>query len=157
MINDLLQTDDNYILSNRHIRLLDIIFKQNYKQCSPSDFEKLVLNWASTVLSDEREEWEQNRAESAHVLYRLEKKSDANKRAKCRDNKYASFREHFKEVQKNKFLEFRKAGKQLKANYFASWFLANEAQDIDIPYVEANKINKLTQLAQANNREFKKL
>lgn len=157
MINDLLQTDDNYILSNRHIRLLDIIFKQNYKQCSPSDFEKLFLNWASTVLSDEREEWEQNRAESAHVLYRLEMKSDAIKRAKCRDNKYASFREHFKEVQKNKFLEFRKAGKQLKANYFASWFLANEAQDIDIPYVEANKINKLTQLAQANNREFKKL
>lgn len=92
MINDLLQTDDNYILSNRHIRLLDIIFKQNYKQCSPSDFEKLVLNWASTVLSDEREEWEQNRAESAHVLYRLEKKSDAIKRAKCRDNKYASLK-----------------------------------------------------------------
>ena len=100
MINDLLQTDDNYILSNRHIRLLDIIFKQNYKQCSPSDFEKLVLNWASTVLSDEREEWEQNRAESAHVLYRLEKKSDAIKRAKCRDNKYASFREHLKGFKK---------------------------------------------------------
>lgn len=157
MINDLLQTDDNYMLSNRHIRLLDIIFKQNYKQCSPANFEKLVLNWASTVLSDERKEWEQNRAISAQVLYHLEKKSDAIKRAKCRDNKYAPFREHFKEVQKNKFLEFRNAGKQLKANYFVSWFLANEAQNVNIPYVEANKINKLTQLAQANNREFKKL
>lgn len=157
MMKDLLQTDETYMLSNQHIRLLDIIFRNNYEQCNSGDLEKLVLNWASTVLSDERKEWEQNRATSAHVLYRLEKKSDALKRAKCRDKKYAPFRKYFKKVQKNEFLKFQKAGKKLKANYFVSWFLANKAQNINIPYVEGNRINKLTQLAQANNREFKKL
>jgi len=36
------------------------------------------------------------------------------------------------------------------------WFLENKT-DIQIPYVEQNQKNKLRQLAQANNREFKKL
>ena len=37
-----------------------------------------------------------------------------------------------------------------------NWFLANKT-DIQIPYVEQNQKNKLRQLAQQNNREFKKL
>ena len=37
------------------------------------------------------------------------------------------------------------------------WFLENKADKIQIPYVEQNQKNKLRQLAQQNNRAFKKI
>ena len=46
---------------------------------------------------------------------------------------------------------------KLTANGFVEWFLKNKAQNIEIPYVKQNQKNKLRQLAQQNNREFKKL
>ena len=45
----------------------------------------------------------------------------------------------------------------LTANSFVEWFLKNKPQHIEIPYIKQNQKNKLKQLAQANNREFKKL
>lgn len=43
------------------------------------------------------------------------------------------------------------------ANSFVDWFLVNKANEVHIPYVKQNQKNKLRQLAQQNNREFKKL
>ena len=45
---------------------------------------------------------------------------------------------------------------KLTANGFVEWFLKNKAQNIEIPYIKQNQKNKLRQLAQQNNREFKK-
>ena len=42
-------------------------------------------------------------------------------------------------------------------NYFAMWYLTYKSEDMPIPYVKQNIANKLVQLAQYNNREFKKL
>lgn len=42
-------------------------------------------------------------------------------------------------------------------NYFAMWYLTHKSEDMPIPYVKQNIANKLVQLAQNNNREFKKL
>lgn len=47
-------------------------------------------------------------------------------------------------------------GSKLTANSFVEWFLRNKSQDIEIPYVKQNQKNKLRQLAQQNNREFRK-
>ncbi len=48
-------------------------------------------------------------------------------------------------------------GYQLTANRFVTWFLINKALELEVPYTKQNQKNKLIQLAQANNREFKKL
>lgn len=48
-------------------------------------------------------------------------------------------------------------GYYLTANRFVNWFLAHKASEIEVPYLKQNQKNKLIQLAQANNREFKKL
>lgn len=49
-----------------------------------------------------------------------------------------------------------KSGKKLTAHSFVIWFLENKAGEMAIPYRQNNRNNKLNQLAQANNREFKK-
>lgn len=57
---------------------------------------------------------------------------------------------------KDKIQRALQNGSKLTANSFVDWFLENKT-DIQIPYVEQNQKNKLSQLAQQNNREFKKL
>lgn len=71
--------------------------------------------------------------------------------------KYAPFREYLKKVQREHFDIALQNGYKLTANSFVEWFLANKANEMQIPYVEQNQKNKLRQLAQQNNREFKKL
>lgn len=67
------------------------------------------------------------------------------------------FREKFAEIQKEKYKEAIQVGIKLTASCFVEWFLENKAKEMQIPYVEQNQKNKLRQLAQQNNREFKKL
>jgi hypothetical protein len=47
--------------------------------------------------------------------------------------------------------------KKFNENSFVEWFLENKVNEMQIPYVKQNQKNKLRQLAQQNNREFKKL
>ena len=44
----------------------------------------------------------------------------------------------------------------MSANGFVTWFLACHQKDIEILYRSSSLKNKLIQLAQVNNREFKK-
>ena len=85
-----------------------------------------------------------------------DRKSQAKKRGKARDNKYAPFRKYFKNLQQQKFIEFKNAGLVLKASEFLYWFLENKTEEIVIPYKKSNQYYKLIGLAQDNNREFKK-
>lgn len=57
---------------------------------------------------------------------------------------------------KDKIQRALQSGSKLTANSFVDCFLENKT-NIQIPYVEQNQKNKLSQLAQQNNREFKKL
>ena len=108
------------------------------------------------VLSEERENWSELKENLVQTLYSLDKKAEAVKRAKVRDEKYAPFRAEFKQTQYKQFLKYQKSGKKLTANAFVLWFLKYKTKSIKIPYCETNQKNKLIQLAQANNREFKK-
>ena len=47
--------------------------------------------------------------------------------------------------------------KKFNENSFVGWFLENKVNEVQIPYVKQNQKNKLRQLAQQNNREFKQL
>ena len=63
-----------------------------------------------------------------------DRKSQAKKRGKARDNKYAPFRKYFKNLQQQKFIEFKNAELVLKASEFLYWFLENQTEEIVIPY-----------------------
>ena len=90
-------------------------------------------------------------------LLRKTEKPKRKKRGKARNNEYAPFREYYKQIQKEEFDKASKEGRKLTANSFAHWYFKNKANDMQIPYIEQNQKNKLRQLAQQNNREFKKL
>lgn len=107
------------------------------------------------LLEEAREHWGDIHATTMDAVVEEDRKSQAKKRGKARDNKYAPFREYFKQVQREKFDEALKAGNKLTANGFAHWFLKNRENDMKIPYEEGNKLHKLIRLAEANNREFK--
>ena len=91
-----------------------------------------------------------------YAVIKTHHREKGHKGAIVRDKKYAEFREKFAEIQREKYKEMLQIGIKLTANSFVEWFLANKT-NIQIPYVEQNQKNKLRQLAQQNNREFKKL
>lgn len=154
--NLVLSSSDNFLLSNNHLRLLDRIFISHHQQCDLNILKQQIIDWTAMVLSEERENWSELRENLVQTLYSLDKKAEATKRAKARDKKYAPFRAKFKQIQYKQFLKYQKSGKRLTANMFVLWFLRYKTKSIKIPYCENNQKNKLIQLAQANNREFKK-
>ena len=149
-------TPDDFLLSNNHLRLLDRIFISHHQQCNLNILKQQIIDWMAMVLSEERENWSELKENLVQTLYSLDKKAEAVKRAKARDEKYAPFRAEFKQTQYKQFLKYQKSGKKLTANAFVLWFLKYKTKSIKIPYCETNQKNKLIQLAQANNREFKK-
>ncbi len=142
-----------YILSNKHIRLLDNIFRIHSVS---HEVKEQILNWAAVVLSEEREEWAATRTNSIKILCDMDRKAEARQRAAARNKKYEEFKEVFKQLQEQRFKQYQKEGKVLTANAFVKWFIKNMPQTLQNPYVKSNQINQMTKLAQANNRIFKK-
>ena len=137
------------------LRKFDAMCLHNPKLRQDREFQYQILNWAADMLTEAREDWGELHATTIDAVVQEDRKAQAKKRGKARDNKYAPFREYFKKVQKEKFDEALKNGSRLTANGFAHWFLKNRENDIQIPYEEGNKLHKLIRLAEANNREFK--
>ncbi len=48
------QKKDDYILSNKHIRLLDNIFRQYHQLNGISEFQAQILDWAAIVLLEKK-------------------------------------------------------------------------------------------------------
>ena len=90
------------------------------------------------------------------TIITCDRKKEAKRKALIKDEKYAPFREYFKNLQYKKFISYQKQGKNLSASAFVRYFLKSKAHVVDIPYKNSNWEIKLNQLAQANNREFKK-
>ncbi len=138
------------------LRQLDFIFLQFKQNQDIKVLQQHIINWMTLTLADERLHWQDSRKESVEVLCQINRFQEAQKRAQSRDKKYAPFREYFKRLQKQRFDKYMKSGKKMTANSFVLWFLKNKATKISIPYRQSNWESKLNQLAQANNREFKK-
>jgi len=155
--NNSLEMNEIYIISNKHLRLLDSIFRKQHHAYDLSELQIQILDWVQTVLMDERKEWTELRANSVDVLCNLDKKEEAQKRALAKNKRYEPFKKKFKQLQQKRFKKYQKAGKFLSANAFVKWFLENKPISTRIPYLETNQTNQLIKLAQINNREFKKL
>ncbi len=155
-IDENLLPNDRQLLSNQEFYLFNLIFNIYQKEQNIKQLQDRLLNLLSIILHNHKQEWLQNRKNSVKILYALDKKAEAVKRGKARDKKYAPFREQFKEIQYRKWLSYHKSNKKLTAYAFVQWFLKNKDKHMNIPYLTSNVENKLYQLAQANNREFKK-
>ena len=121
------------------------------------EMQQQILSWAADMLKEAKAEWSERRNDTIESIIECHMRSEAKRKSDIKDQKYAPFREYFKNLQQRRFNEYQKAGQRLSANRFVEWFLENTAENIEIPYRQSNLKNKLIQLAQANNREFKKL
>ena len=148
--------DYKEIIPFKALRKFDEMCLHNGYLHQNKDFQQQILSWAAELLEEARDNWGKLHATTFEAIVAEDRKAQAQKRGKARDNKYAPFREYFKQVQKERFLEYKKAGQKLTANRYVEWFLENLSENIKIPYRESNIKNKLVQLAQINNRELKK-
>ncbi len=149
--------DYKEIIPFKAVRKFDEMCLHNEYLHQNKDFQQQILSWAADTLAEAREHWGDIHATTIDAVIKTHHREKAHKGAVVRDKKYAQFREKFAEIQKEKYKEAIQVGIKLTANSFVEWFLANKANEMQIPYVEQNQKNKLRQLAQQNNREFKKL
>ena len=138
------------------LRKFDAICLHNKYLHQNKELQRQILDCMADMMTEAREYWSKLHATTIDAVIKTHHKEKAHKGAVVRDKKYAKFRENFTKIQKEKYELAMQNGSKLTANSFVDWFLENKT-DIQIPYVEQNQRNKLRQLAQANNREFKKL
>lgn len=144
-------SDEEEIIPLKFERKLSYLLRQH------QELQPLILAWAKEMLAEERKTWGEMRENSVSVLCQMERKEEAIKRGKARDKRYAPFREYYKAIQKQKYIEQHLSGKPFSANNFALWFLENNPDNVAIPYKLTNRLHKLIQLAQENNRELMNL
>lgn len=149
--------DYKEIIPIKAVRKFDVMCLHNEYLHQNKEFQQHILSWAADTLAEARENWGDIHATTIDAVIKTHHREKAHKGAVVRDKKYAEFRENFAEIQKEKYKETLQIGIKLTANSFVDWFLANKANELQIPYVKQNQKNKLRQLAQQNNREFKKL
>ena len=149
--------DSTMSMDNQDMYWLRNILQNHKTEINFSQLQAQIMNLINIILYKNREQWSEIRKDSIESLCKCERKNCARKARKLRDEKYAPFREYFKKIQYEKFMQYHQVGKTLSANYFAMWYLTYKSEDMPIPYVKQNIANKLVQLAQYNNREFKKL
>ncbi len=147
--------NEDYFIPIKAGRKLARLFRQSPALQQDEKLQQQLVDWAKEMLIESRAEWEDMRTTTVNAAIASSKKAEAIKRGMLRDKKYAPFREYFASVQRQKFLEHQEVGHKLSANGFAIWFLENKSRDIDIPYKESNRLHKLIQLAEENNRAFK--
>lgn len=138
------------------LRKFDVMCLHSHKLRQDRELQQQILNWAADMLLEAREEWGELHNDTIESVIKCHTSSEAKRKSEIKDQKYAPFREYFKQIQQEKYEFALQNGSKLTANSFVDWFLENKT-DIQIPYVEQNQKNKLRQLAQQNNREFKKL
>lgn len=143
--------DDKEIIPIQYEKKLSYLLRQH------QELQPIILSWATEMLAEAREDWGKMRENSIDVLCQMERKEAAIKRGKARDKRYAPFREYYKAIQKQKYIEQHLSGKPFLPNNFALWFLENNPDNVAIPYKLTNRLHKLIQLAQENNRELMNL
>ena len=145
------------IIPIKALRKFDEMCLHNKYLHRNKEFQQQILSWAADVLAEAREYWKELHNDTIESVIECHTRSEAKRKSNIKDQMYAPFREYFKKVQREQFDIALQNGAKVTANSFVEWFLANKVNEMQIPYVEHNKKNKLRQLAQQNNREFKKL
>ena len=144
------------VIPNRALRKFGAICMHDTYLQQNQEVQQKILSWAVDMLNEARDNWGEIHTTTIDAVIKTHYKINARKGAIIRDKKYTEFRKTFAKLQKEKYETAIQNGKKLTANGFVEWFLTNKADNMQIPYVKQNQKNKLRQLAQQNNREFKK-
>lgn len=147
---------DKETLPFKAARKLNMLIMHNEALTKDKSLQEKIITWALDMLEEARADWSDMRASVLDSIITCDRRKEALKRGKARDNKYAPFREYFRKLQEQKFIEYQKSGKKMTANGFVGWFLENIPDEVIIPYKPSNQYNKLIKLAEENNRELKK-
>lgn len=147
---------DKETLPLKAARKLNMLIMHNEALAKDKSLQEKIIAWSLDMLEEARTDWSDMRASVLDSIITCDRKQEAKRKALIKDEKYAPFREYFKNLQYKKFISYQKQGRNLSASAFVRYFLKNKAQLVDIPYKNSNWEIKLNQLAQANNREFKK-
>ena len=137
-------------------RKLNMLIMHNEALAKDKSLQEKIIAWGLDMLEEARQEWDDMRNTILDAIITYDRKQEAKRKALIKDEKYAPFRVYFKNLQYKKFISYQKQGKNLSASAFVRYFLKSKAHVVDIPYKNSNWEIKLNQLAQANNREFKK-
>lgn len=148
--------EKEFILSEKSVRLFDLLVLHNTCLKNDKKLQEDILKCLEKVVEIEIINERECRQDIIDAIIKVNKTEEAKKRALKRDEKYAPFRNEFKQLQKEKYQEYLTQNKKLSANGFVEWFLKEKAINYNIPYVSQNIKIKLIQLAQKNNQEFKK-
>lgn len=153
MPNDI---DEEYIPFKSERKLANL-FRTEPLLNQNKELQDRITYLIKEILKEAHAEWCDIRATTLDSVIKVHQRTNASKGGIERDKKYAQFREKFARIQKEYFTKANQNGQKLTANSFVEWFMANKTKEIKIPYVKQNQRNKLRQLSQSNNREFKKL
>ena len=135
---------------------LNMLIMHNEALAKDKSLQEKIIAWGLDMLEEARTDWSDLHNTVLDAVITCDRKQEAKRKALIKDEKYAPFREYFKNLQYKKFISYQKQGKNLSASAFVRYFLKSKAHVVDIPYKNSNWEIKLNQLAQANNREFKK-
>ena len=149
--------DYKEIIPFKSLRKFDAMCLHNGYLHQNKEFQQQILSWVAELLEEARKDWNELRNDNIESVIECHTRSEAKRKSDIKDQKYAPFREYLKIVQREQFDIALQKGYKLTANSFVDWFLVNKVNEMQIPYVKQNQKNKLRQLAQQNNREFKKL
>ena len=147
---------DKETLPFKAARKLNMLIIHNEALAKDKNLQQKIITWAEDMLEEAHADWSDIHNTVLDTIIICDRRKEAKRKALIKDEKYAPFREYFKNLQYKKFISYQKRGKMLSASAFVRYFLKNKAQLVDIPYKNSNWETKLNQLAQANNREFKK-
>ncbi len=149
--------DYKEIIPNKALRKFSAVCLHDQYLHQNKELQQQILECMKDMLDEAKESWQKLRKDTTESIIKCYKSSEAKRKSDIKDQKYAPFRAYFKKIQKEKFELALQNGSKLTGNGFVKWFLTNKPHDIEIPYVKQNQENRLRQLAQQNNREFKKL
>ena len=147
---------DKETLPLKAARKLNMLIMHNEALAKDKSLQEKIITWALDMLEEAHADWSDMHNTVLDAIITCDRKQEAKRKALIKDEKYAPFREYFKNLQYKKFISYQKQGRNLSASAFVRYFLKSKAHVVDIPYKNSNWEIKLNQLAQANNRDFKK-
>ena len=131
--------DFKEIIPLRALRKFDVMCLHNEYLHENKELRQQILSWAADILKEARAEWSERRNDTIESVIECHTRSEAKRKSDIKDQKYAPFREYLKKVQREQFDIALQNGYKMTANSFVEWFLANKANEMQIPYVEQNQ------------------
>ena len=104
------------------LRKFDVMCLHSPKLRQDRELQQQILNWAVDMLLEAREEWGELHNDTIESVIKCHTSSEAKRKSEIKDQKFAPFREYFKQIQQEKYEFALQNGSKLTANSFVDWF-----------------------------------